>query len=197
MQKYIILLICVFFLSFTFAQTADENFEKAGQAELDKAESQLREIKDRINVQLQQMPKDSVIDGGEMTGLRTLVNEFHQAREEFIQRLLFFEKEPIERLSGWEDKILETYFSEYYLLDLSFKDDQSGTIRKYFIESAGYDITVLDRRRLNGRIPLGLFCGLFVGLIAGKLLKPLDHHNLHVAVGIVLFLIVLVLFILL
>jgi len=195
MQKYITLLICVFFLSFAFAQTADDNFEKAGQVELDKAENQLGEIKDRITVHLQQIVKDSVINKGEMRSLKTLVNEFHKTQKKLCQDLLFYNKQPVEGLSGWEDEILRVYFNQPFL-DLSFKDDQSGTIRKYFIENAGYDITVLDGPNFLVRCTQGTLLGIIFGVLIKKSADKVDGKDArNIVSGVVVGLLVCVLFI--
>jgi len=197
MQKYIILLICVFFLSFAFAQTADENFEKTGQAELAKAEGQLGNIKKRISVHLQEMVKDSVIVLSEMKELQTLVNEFHQTRQKSSQHLLFYGKETMEFLCGWEDEILDIYFGQL-LLDLSHKDDPSGTIRKYFIEGTGYNITVSNGYNLYDRLMQGIVLGMALGIFLGWLMRNNGFiYKTCISTGVILFLIVLSAFLIL
>lgn len=203
MKKTLIFLISFILVGLiAYAQTPEENFKKAGQAELAKRDAVLSQKKAAIEEFFYGMANDGVVSGKEMRTLRKMVKDFNETRSRFIDKeLKFYGVITTVDFSPDVQGILNIYFEISREKDgdaggANFRDNRKQEIRKYFTVRTGYDVRIERSKNWKSRIGVGIALGLFLGFVFGFLVF-LNHSLKSAKITFsVIFVVILLIFIL-
>lgn len=159
-------------LGMVYAQTPEENLEKAGKAELVHREGILILEKAHIEKSFFSMADDAVVSGEkEMKGLRKMVEYFDKTKSRFDKELEFYKVSTSVEILPVIREHLKIYFVWNEEEDKSagtpyFRDNNKQEMRKFWVERTGYDVKVEKSRDNKAIALLGLVLGLIMGLLA-------------------------------
>ncbi len=194
-KRFLVFLIGFVFLGLiVFAQTPEENFQKAGQAELAKKETVILQQKTEIEKFFNEMANNTVISGLEMKTLKQMVGEFDKTREQYNKELEFYNLKTAIEIPDVIRKHLEIYF-EFEKKEgdssLYYGDNQKQEIRRYFIERTGQDIKVEKGNNLGMQAGLAFFAAIMLGFFFSFVtFFVVDSLRTIALVGIVAFMVI-------
>ena len=167
-KKFLVFLIGFVFLGLAiFSQTPEENFQKAGQAELAEREAILQQEKAEIEEFFDSIANDAIISGLEMKAIKQMVGEFDREQKQYNKDLEFYGLKTTVEIFPVIRKHLEIYF-DFQKGDpdrLYYRDGKSQEIRRYFVEKMGWDIKVEKSDNLVSKILCALGGALLIFIV--------------------------------
>lgn len=180
MKKALIFLVSFVLLGLiAFAQTPEENFQKAIQREIEGREADLLMWKGWIEEFFDEMvcitdsDLDLVISDKEMKELKKRVKLFDKRKKKYDKELEFYEIVTTIDIKPVIREHLEIYFEnqEDDPSRLYYRDNKNQDIRRDRIEQTGYDITVEKSKHwswyITWAILIGFIAAVIFGIVAG------------------------------
>ena len=174
-KRFLVFLIGFVFLGLiVYAQIPEENFQKAGKAELAKTEAVLLQKKAEIEKFFDGMANDAVISGKEMKTLKEMVKDFDKTQKQFNKELKFYGIKTAAEIFSTIREHLNIYHGTSKKGNedlLNHADNSKQDIRRFFTQKTGCDIRVEKSRDHLIRFLCGFLVGygvvLLVYLVAG------------------------------
>ena len=127
----------------TTEEEGNSFLKNAGREALADYEKQLNEKMDKIDDYILSISADRVVTGKEMVELKEMVEDFSKLKREANKRLKIYglTVDPnFEKEMAVKKDLVSTYF-----LPILRARDRDGSVRKYFAQLTGHDLTIKSR----------------------------------------------------
>ncbi len=171
MKKFFGISILVILIGMLFVAVAPvladdgDNMDKAAQAALKIRENVLIDKKAAIETMVPQVVSDGTVTTDEMVAFKKAIDEINTTKQTFDEELKVYGIATSTALEKEYQGARDVYFKR----GLNVRDDDGGTVRKFFASETGQDVVVKDNWGFAGDKSVGFLIATILCLIVAGL----------------------------